>query len=132
MTSNQEFTVQLEGTREDVIATVEAALKTEGFGVLTRIDIDGAFKEKLGEDFRPYTILGACNPKLADRVISSEPNAGTLLPCNIVMRADDNGNTVVSFLDPVAALGMTETEEPKAVAADAKAMLERVAEKLKD
>ncbi len=77
-----------------------------------------------------YHILGACNPKLADRVISAEPNAGTLLPCNFIMREDDAGNTVVSFMDPVAVLGLCESDEPKAVAAEAKEMLQRVVAKL--
>jgi len=103
---------------------------SEHLGIVSDIDVQAIFKNKMEKDIPPYHILGACNPKLADRVISSEPNAGVLLPCNIVMREDEDGNTVVSFMDPVAMLGLTQTDEPKAVATEAKAMLERVAAKL--
>lgn len=81
------------------------------------------------KDIPAYHILGACNPKLADRVISSEPNAGTLLPCNFILREDGAGNTAVRFMDPVTVCGLCKTDVPKAVAAEAREMLQRVVAK---
>jgi len=126
-----EFNLTLPLPFEAAMQKVRDTLMSEHLGIVSDVDVQAVFKNKMDKDIPPYHILGACNPKLADRVISSEPNAGALLPCNIVMREDESGNTVVSFMDPVAMLGMTKTEEPKAVATDAKAMLQRVAEKLK-
>ena len=125
-----EFNLTLPLPFDAALDKVREALMSEHLGIVSDVDVQAVFKAKMGKDIAPYHILGACNPKLADRVISSEPNAGTLLPCNVVLREDPAGNTVVSFLDPVAALGLTASDEPKAVGAEAKAMLERVAQKL--
>jgi len=125
-----EFNLTLPLSLDAALEKVRDTLMSEHLGIVSDIDVQAIFKNKMEKDIPPYHILGACNPKLADRVISSEPNAGVLLPCNIVMREDEDGNTVVSFMDPVAMLGLTQTDEPKAVAAEAKAMLERVAAKL--
>jgi len=125
-----EFNLTLPLSLDAALEKVRDTLMSEHLGIVSDVDVQAIFKNKMEKDIPPYHILGACNPKLADRVISSEPNAGVLLPCNIVMREDEDGNTVVSFMDPVAMLGLTQTDEPKAVATEAKAMLERVAAKL--
>jgi len=126
-----QFNLTLPLAYEAALEKVREALLSEHLGIVSDVDVQAVFKAKMDKEIRPYHILGACNPKLADRVISAEPDAGVLLPCNIVMREDESGNTVVSFMDPVSMLGLTESDEPKAVGAEAKAMLERVAEKLK-
>lgn len=126
-----EFNLTLPMPFEAAMQKVRDTLMSEHLGIVSDVDVQAVFKNKMDKDIPSYHILGACNPKLADRVISSEPNAGVLLPCNIVVREDESGNTVVSFMDPVAMLGMTKADEPKTVAADAKEMLLRVAEKLK-
>jgi len=88
---------------EDAIARTEAALKEQGFGVLTEIDVHSVLKEKIDVDFRRYKILGACNPKLAHRALSAQLEVGTLLPCNVVVYEDDGG-MVVSAVDPAQML----------------------------
>ncbi len=96
------FEVRLDTPFEQALETVIAALKDEGFGVLTRVDIHDAFKEKLGVDFRKYCILGACNPPLAYKALSSRPDAGLMLPCNVIVEALEEGGTLVRIVDPQA------------------------------
>jgi len=94
------FEVELNQPFEQAIERVSSALKAEGFGVLTRIDVHTTLKEKLGVDFRPYAILGACNPPLAHRALSEEPRVGLLLPCNITVEELEEGNSLVRIANP--------------------------------
>ena len=110
-------------------ARVREHLKEEGFGVLTEIDVAATLREKLGVDFRPYRILGACNPPLAHRALTAEPGIGLLLPCNVVVEATDTGSRV-GFLDPVTALALVGNPALEPVAEDAAARLRRVAARL--
>jgi uncharacterized protein (DUF302 family) len=120
-------TVHLEYDR--AVERTKEALAAEGFGVLTEIDVAATLKKKLDVDFRPYVILGACNPPLAYRALTAERDIGLLLPCNVVVYADDTpGRSVVSVMDPVEALQLTGNEEIRPLAEDVKARLTRVLE----
>lgn len=112
---------------EDAIEKVTAALKTEGFGVLTQIDVKATLKQKLDVDFRRYIILGACNPSLAHRAFSTELEIGLLLPCNVVVYEDESGaGSVVSIIDPIMMLGIGINPGLSAVGEEASARLRRV------
>jgi len=112
-------------TYAEAVEKTIAVLKTEGFGVLTSIDVKQTMKEKLGEEYRPYVILGACNPPLAHRALNVTPEVGLMLPCNVVVY-EEEGGCVVSAMDPTAAMQMVSHPELEAVAKEVRAKLERV------
>jgi uncharacterized protein (DUF302 family) len=113
------------------LTRVTEALKVEGFGVLTEIDVKETMKKKLGVDFTPYKILGACNPPLAHRALMAAPEVGLLLPCNVVVRQIEAGVSEVSLIDPLGMMTMINNPELETVAKEARAKLERVATSLK-
>lgn len=117
--------VRLDVPYEQAVEKVTAALKEEGFGVLTEIDVKATLKKKLDADFRRYVILGACNPPLAHRALSTELEIGLLLPCNVIVYEEDGGS-VVSIVDPISMLGVVESAELEPVASQARARLQRV------
>lgn len=112
-------------------ARVIEALKTEGFGILTEIDVRQTLKAKLNVDFRRYTILGACNPPLAHRMLTTTPEAGLLLPCNVTVTEENDGTTLVSAVDPQRMLGVFEHPELKPIACEARERLSRALASLK-
>lgn len=119
----------------DAVQETRDALKREGFGILTEIDLRAAFKEKLGREFRPYTILGACNPPLAFAAVTADPAVGRLLPCNVALESRDADHTIVRLTDPTAMLSATGAPRHlsaalRDVAADARARMERVVQTL--
>ena len=114
---------------DEAVARVRDALAAEGFGVLTEIDVKSTFKQKLDVDFRPYIILGACNPPLAHQALSAEVDIGLLLPCNVIVyQADDPDESVVAAIDPVVQLGVTGNDEIAPLAEEVKSRLVRVLE----
>ncbi len=121
------LTVRLNLDFEAAIARVTEALKAEGFGVLTEIDVKETLKKKLGVDFRPYKILGACNPPLAYRALLAASEVGLLLPCNVTVSQVDEGVVEISLVDPLAMLGVVAHPDLKPIAEEAAARLERVA-----
>lgn len=114
---------------EDADARVRVALKEEGFGVLTEIDVRATLREKLGVEVSPYRILGACNPPIAHQAIQAEPSVGLLLPCNVVVR-EENGAVVVEALDPVVQLEVAGNPALMEAARDVRARMQRVLERL--
>jgi uncharacterized protein (DUF302 family) len=113
------FTAKLLGrSLGDARALVEKALKDQGFGVLTEIDVQSTLKQKIGADFRPYVILGACNPQLAHRALLGDLGVGLLLPCNVALWGEDDG-TVVSFVDPQAMFRVVENQQLQPIADEA-------------
>jgi uncharacterized protein (DUF302 family) len=123
--------ILVSGTFDDTVARVRDELQTEGFGVLTEIDITSTLRDKLGEEMEDYVILGACNPPLAHAALQADRSIGLLLPCNVVVRATDNG-TAVEALDPQIMVDLSDSPALKAVADDAADRLGRVLDRLAD
>lgn len=123
--------VKLNASFETALTRATEALKAEGFGVLTEIDVRETLKKKLGVDFPPYKILGACNPSLAHRALTIAPQVGLLLPCNVTVRQLEDGTSEVSLVDPLVMLGVIANPGLKEVAEEARVRLERVAAALK-
>jgi len=110
---------------EEAVDIVKSALKSEGFGVLSEIDVRATLQEKLGVDFRPYVILGACNPPLAYRALTATGAVGLMLPCNVVVESTDGGGSRVTALDPQAAMAMMDVPALAEVAAEVREKLAR-------
>ena len=108
------------------LARVTEELQKEGFGILTEIDVAATLKKKLNQDLPPYRILGACNPPLAYRALSAEPTIGLLLPCNVVVRQDDQGSVHVEFMDPIGVLNLVDRPEVVSLAKEVRQRLDRV------
>ena len=122
MTETISLDVTLQGNFDDVIETITEALKTEGFGVLTRIDVNTVLKTKIDVDFRPYTILGACNPVLAHKALTARADVGLMLPCNVTVEKSGEGECLVRFIDPAKMMGFSTLDDNadlRAIGADA-------------
>jgi len=133
MSADIGFEVKLNRPYDDALEMTKAALKAEGFGVLTSIDVKATLKEKLDVEFRPYTILGACNPPLAHRALTQDAVAGLLLPCNVTVESEGSSASIVRIANPrtIFSVGSLENNpEITAVAEEARLRLERVAEAL--
>lgn len=120
------FDVKVNGSFDDAITKVTEELSKEGFGVLTTIDVKATLKKKLDIDRKPYTILGACNPVLANEAINNEPDIGLLLPCNVLVREEDDSSVTVAFMDPAAVLNLVDNDKVPELAGQVREKLMRV------
>ncbi len=123
------FEKTLDAGFDEAMARAKAALKAEGFGILTEIDVRQAMREKLGKEFRPYRILGACNPPLAYQALQAEDKIGVMLPCNVIVQQTDRG-TQVAAIDPAASMAVVQNESLARVAAEVREKLRKVIESL--
>ena len=124
------LTKTLQSTFEETLEKATAALKDQGFGSLTEIDVQGTLKKKLNVEFRKYRILGACNPPFAYQALQAEDKIGVLLPCNVIVQETADGGVEVSAMDPAEAMGMIDNADLKGVAEQVRARLQRVIDSL--
>ncbi len=124
------FSITTKGKFDAVVERVIEALKKEGFGVLADIDVQATMKAKLNIDGKPYRILGACNPPLAHRALEADPDIGLLLPCNVVVRQDNDGKIIVAFMDPVSVLKLVNKPGIETLAREVRQRLDRVKDAL--
>lgn len=120
------FNVKFNGSFDEATTRVTEELSKEGFGVLTEIDVKAVMKKKLDLDKRPYKILGACNPVLANKALTAEPDIGLLLPCNVVVREEEDGSVTVAFMDPQAVLQLVGRDDIGELAGEVRERLQRV------
>jgi uncharacterized protein (DUF302 family) len=124
------FSTKVEMSFEEAISSITEALKKEGFGILTEIDVKATLKKKLNVDFPKYTILGACNPPFAYRALQAEPKIGTMLPCNVIVQELDNGIIEVAAVDPLASMQSIHNKELQIIAEEIQVKLKKVIEQL--
>jgi len=124
------FSVKLSCGFDEAVEKVTEALKTEGFGVLTEIDVKATLKKKLDVERLPYKILGACNPVLANQAITAEPDIGLLLPCNVIVREEEDKSVTVGFMDPAAVLNLVDNPAVGELAQQVRAKLQKVSDSL--
>lgn len=124
------FTKTLDISFDDAVAKATAALKEKGFGVLTTIDVKDTLKKKIGADFRPYTILGACNPHYAHKALQAEPMIGTMLPCNVIVQQNADGKVQVSAVDPVASMAAIQNPSLGTIAGEVRGLLKSMVDSL--
>lgn len=131
MTTATDYAMQakLNVPYDEAVEKAKSALKEEGFGVLSEIDVQSTLKQKLDADFRKYVILGACNPQLAHQALNKDLEIGLLLPCNVIVYEEGN-SSVVSIVDPITMLGVADTETLKPIADEARQRLQRVRDSL--
>jgi uncharacterized protein (DUF302 family) len=120
------FSISVKGDMQSIREQVTAELQKEGFGVLTEIDVAATLKKKIDVERRPYLILGACNPQLANQAINADPDIGLLLPCNVVLREEDDASITVSFMDPAAVLSLVDQAGVEELAGEVRSRLQRV------
>ena len=129
-TSTYYYSTTVDGSVEDVEPRVREELQNEGFGVLTEIDVAATLEKKLDVDFRPYKILGACNPPAAHRALQAEDKIGAMLPCNVILQRTDDGRTEVAAVDPVASMQSVDNDDLHAVAEEIRERLRSVIDRL--
>jgi uncharacterized protein (DUF302 family) len=125
------FSAVVDTSYEDAISLVKEALKEEGFGVLTEIDVKATLKKKLDKEFRKYVILGACNPPYAYRSLEADLDVGLLLPCNVIVYETDDKRAYIAAINPISALEIIQSQELKSIAAEVSEKLKSVVEKLR-
>lgn len=124
------FATELNATMDEAIARVTEALAERGFGVLTRIDVDKTLKKKIGADFRPYVILGACNPHFAHQALNAEDKIGTMLPCNVIVQEIAPGRVEVAAVDPIASMAAIDNPDLAAIAGRVRELLQETVSSL--